>query len=71
MEWIAVILSLIGMILNAKKNIWCWPIWILSDCVWLYCVAIKTYQPQQIILWIAFLISNIYGWYWWRKLKSK
>lgn len=66
MNWIAVSLSLIGIILNAKKSVLCWAVWIISNIFWLAYEIPKGELPS-ILLWSAFLLANIYGWYCWRK----
>ena len=64
--WIAFALSVIGILLNAKKIIWCWPIWLVSNVLWI--IHIWT-QPapdySALCLWVVFLMSNIYGWFQW------
>lgn len=62
--WFATILSILGIILNAYLIIWCWLIWIMSNIFWIYW-ALKKKEWAQIILWIVFLCSNIFGlWQW-------
>lgn len=65
--WIASTLSIIGIVLNAKKNIWCWPIWLLSNVLWVYhCMQVG--DSAALVTWIVFGAFNIYGWYNWRKI---
>lgn len=65
-SWFALALSLAGIFLNAKKLTLCWPVWILSNILWI--IHVST-QPQidwpNLILWIVFAGSNVYGWYEW------
>lgn len=68
--WIAAGLSLTGVVFNAKKSIWCWPIWILSNVCWLYYTTFVNRQLPQMILWSVFLAANIYGFFEWRKNKT-
>ncbi|MBI5733238.1 nicotinamide mononucleotide transporter [Candidatus Jorgensenbacteria bacterium] len=63
-NWLAMTLSIIGILLNANKIIWCWPVWVLSCICWLLHVIPKR-EWAQILLWAAFLVSNAYGWYQW------
>lgn len=62
--WIASLISLFGVVLNAYKIIWCWPVWCLANIFWIYW-AIKKKEWSQLVLWIVFTIANIYGWYQW------
>jgi len=68
MDIIALILSVIGIILNAKKIIWCWLVWIISNMFWII-YMINRDEISSVILWIVFTIFNIYGWYEWKKNK--
>lgn len=64
-QWIAFTLSVIGITLNAKKNIWCWPIWIVSNGFWIY-YSFQEGQFAALATWVVFLGFNFYGWYqWW------
>jgi hypothetical protein len=60
----ALILSLVGLVLNARKNILCWPVWVVSDIMWL-AVFIPQGNVEQIILWTVFGLFNFYGWREW------
>ncbi len=66
LEWIGVGFSIMGIFLNAWKNIYCWPVWIFSNVFFIY-VAIKAKNHPQIVLWIVFSLANVYGWYEWLK----
>ncbi len=67
-EWTAFILSVIGIILNAKKNSYCWIFWIISCLLWIpHSFIIKEWA--MLVTWITFLFADIYGWYSWRKDK--
>lgn len=63
-QWIAFTLSIIGIALNAKKNIWCWPVWIVSNGFWIY-YSIQEGQFAALATWTVFLMFNFYGWYQW------
>lgn len=63
-SWIASILSLIGTILNAFKMIYCWPVWIVGNFLWIYW-SFKKKEWSQFILWVVFQITNIFAWYAW------
>jgi len=64
--WIATIISIIGIILNAKKIIYCWPVWLLSNILWITYFSVLKNGPS-IVLWIVFSIFNIYGWIKWKQ----
>ena len=62
--WIAASLSLIGIALNTYLIIWCWAVWIVSDFVWIYW-STKKKVWSQVVLWIIFIVANLYGWFIW------
>ena len=67
--WIATALSITGIFLNAKKHIGCWPVWITANILWAYHSIFEIPETSQLVLWLVFIISNIYGWIEWRKDK--
>lgn len=62
--WIATILSLVGIILNASMIMWCWVVWMVSNLLWVYW-SVKKKEYSQTVLWTIFFFANIYGWYLW------
>jgi nicotinamide riboside transporter PnuC len=64
--WIATFVSIVGIVFNAYKMIWCWPILIFSNFLWVF-YSVKTKQSSQIVLWIFLIFVNIYAWYQWAK----
>ena len=66
--YIAALISLMGVVLNAKKNIWCWAIWLVSNGFWIVYSAIEGDIPS-VILWSMFSLFNVYGWIQWKKEK--
>lgn len=67
--YFATFISLIGIILNARKNIWCWPIWIGSNLLWIIYSLIEGDIPS-VVLWSMFTFANIYGWKVWKQSKN-
>ena len=63
-QWIAAALSLAGILLNARKNIWCWPVWILSNLAWIT-YGVWFSQWAVLVTFTGFLFGNIYGWMMW------
>lgn len=68
--WIAVILSIVGIILNAKHKMSCWPVWIASNVFWVI-HAIDGVDIPAVVLWFVFMGFNVYGWYQWRRDAQK
>lgn len=64
--WVATTFSLIGVVLNARKSIWCWFVWCLANTLWTD-IAIVRHDWPQVLLWVVFTVANVYGWWEWRK----
>ncbi len=57
---VASILSIIGAILVAKKSVWGFYLWIVSNSIWLvFDILIGLWE--QVPIWFASLISSVYG----------
>lgn len=67
LDWIALFLSVLGIILNARRKIACWAVWSASNAAWLV-VAIQTNQTPLAIMQVAFIVLNIFGYRSWKKL---
>lgn len=66
MGYITLILSFIGIILNARRKRSSWIVWILSNVVWLI-YAVNPVQWPLILMQICLLGGNIYGLIKWKK----
>lgn len=68
--YIVSVVSALGIILNAKHIIWCWPVWLVSNAGWIaYSLLEKDYP--SVVLWTLFTLFNIYGWRAWYVAKKK
>ena len=65
-SWIATMFSIAGILFNSRKIIWCWPIWLISNILWIIYFAHLKMTPS-VVLWIVFSIFNVYGWVQWNK----
>lgn len=66
MIWLLAILSLIGVILNIRKNRFCFVIWVGTNFAW---AIIDFYEgiPAQGVLFLVYGGLALYGLYAWRK----
>ena len=69
-SWIATSLSIIGAILNAKKSIHGYWVWIISNLLWMVLALIRQ-DIAQAVLWIVYVVISIYGIYCWAKKGKK
>jgi nicotinamide mononucleotide transporter len=69
------ILSIIAMVLLVKRVIEQWILWIIIDIVaigmWAYRLSIGSTDITILIMWIAFLVNAVYGFYNWVKLYKR
>lgn len=63
-SWIGAVFTISGTVLNAYQIIWCWPIWITGNLLWIYWSFHKK-EWAQFSLFTVFQLSNILGWYEW------
>lgn len=64
LPWLASLLSVGGLFLNARKRCACWPVWLVSNALW----AWHTYRIQEwaaLATWGVFSLFNLYGWWAW------
>lgn len=64
MDWIASALTFVGLFLNGRKNIACWPVWIVGDVLWLV-YGVGRGEWAIVLLNASFLALNSFGWYQW------
>jgi nicotinamide mononucleotide transporter len=66
LEVIGVITGLLCVYLAAKNNIWNWPIAIISVAIYIF-IFYDSHLFADMGLQVYFLITNIYGWYFWSR----
>lgn len=65
MDWVGTILTVAGLLLNIRKSEACWPVWMISNCVWLLYGGLSG-QASIIVVNAIFFGVNAYGWNRWR-----
>jgi nicotinamide mononucleotide transporter len=66
LEVIGVITGLLCVYLAAKNIIWNWPFAIISVIIYIF-IFYKSHLFADMGLQFYFLVTNIYGWYFWSK----
>ena len=68
-DWIALITGVLGVLLTIFESIWCWPAALFSVII-----SGITFYNQRLFgdfsLQIFYLVSGVYGWFYWNKKKS-
>lgn len=68
LEWIATGLGILGAIINARKKIQGFYIWVIANLFWIY-IGIKIKLYGLALLFFVYLLIVIYGIITWRKKK--
>jgi nicotinamide riboside transporter PnuC len=63
---ILTILALLGVVLNIKKNIWCFYIWLVTNASWAV-IDFHKGIPAQGVLFSIYALLAVYGIYEWKK----
>jgi nicotinamide riboside transporter PnuC len=69
-KWSFVLLSLIGYYLNAKKNKWCFIIWVICSVGWIS-VSVLNHEWALTANFSMYLCFEIYGFIQWNKDEKK
>ena len=64
---IAMITGLGGNLLMAKKNILVYPVWILSNILWIIVGFLTYVNVSQMLMYSVYTIMQLYGWREWKK----
>jgi nicotinamide riboside transporter PnuC len=59
-NWVIAAISIIGAILNIKKNKWGFILWIIGNIGWIV-IDIIYGLYEQIPIWILFTFTSVYG----------
>jgi len=65
--WIFSGMGILGAILNIKKKRMCFLIWCVGNIEWLILGILIPEMRSQILLWITFIVLNIWGYCKWEK----
>ncbi len=69
-EWTAVFLNLIFLVLLIKENKWCWIFGIIASAISIYLfIQFKLYS--EAVLYFFYVLIGVYGWYVWTANEKK
>lgn len=69
LEWLGTISGFLCVYLAVKESIWNWPVAIIS--ITAYCILFYEYRLYgDAILQVYFLVTSVYGWYFWLRKKQ-
>ena len=63
---LALAITLVGTVLNARKNIWGFYVWLVANMMWLV-ITWKMRDASLAIQYLVFTILNIYGIFEWKR----
>lgn len=66
MSWVAALFNVWGLVLSGRKNIWCWPVWMLASLAW---IIYGVMTRQWAIVWLdaIMFVQQIWAWKQWRQ----
>ena len=71
-SWSATALSLFGQILINNKKKAAFPVWIISNILWIVVNIIGTFNTANVVMYIVYTIMNFVGlWNWVRSEKRE
>lgn len=63
--------TLVGIWLTTRRNLWCWPITLAADVLYL-AVFYQARLLSDALLQIFFVVFTLYGWWhWWRGVQEE
>ncbi len=69
LEYLAVALGVVYVLLATRSNVWCWLAGILSSALYIY-INLTHQLFQDAILQTYYVVAGFYGWWLWRKPTS-
>ncbi len=66
LEYLAVALGVLYVLLASKGNIWCWPLGIIGSGLYIF-INLQHYLFQDAILQSYYVFAGFYGWWKWNK----
>ena len=67
---LAMVLSLFGNLLMAKKNMLVFPVWITANILWIVVNIISTFNVPMVIMYCVYILMQLYSWREWKKDKK-
>lgn len=64
---VATSLSLLGNYLVIYKKVLGFPVWILSNILWIVVNFLGIPNISQIFMFLVYIATSVYGWYKWIK----
>jgi nicotinamide mononucleotide transporter len=63
--------TLVGIWLTTRRNLWCWPITLAADILYLV-VFYRAQLLSDALLQVFFVVFTLYGWWnWWRGVQRE
>jgi nicotinamide mononucleotide transporter len=66
LEWVAVVLAIIYLVLAVKENLWCWPAAFVSTSIYIF-LFFDVNLYMESLLNLYYLLMAVYGWQQWQQ----
>ncbi len=70
LEWLAVILAILYLVLAIKESLWCWVSAFFSTAIYVY-LFFDIHLFMESLLNIYYLVMAVYGWTQWQKAEGQ
>ena len=67
---VATILSIGGNFLLAKQIKWVFPIWIVSNVMWVGIILATSFNIPQVLMYVVYIGTSAYSWISWGKMEK-
>lgn len=64
--WLVFVFTIVGVVLNIKRNKWCFAVWAVTDFIWMI-VDYKAGIYPQVAKYAVFFVLALWGLWEWRK----
>ncbi|MCC6425679.1 MAG: nicotinamide mononucleotide transporter [Phycisphaerales bacterium] len=68
--WIATIATFLGVYLTGSNTLWCWPVYLLSNVLWIV-YGLTEQQMPLIAMHSMLMVLNIAAWNKWRNCRDR
>ena len=70
LDWLATLLSALGVVLNARRCIWRWPVWLAGSMLWI-AYAWPKGEYALVTVNMLFIVLDTYGWRAWHRARLR
>lgn len=70
-SWIATISSLAGQVLINRRNKIAFPVWIISNLLWIAANFIGNFNIANVVMYAVYIVFNVSGYFQWEESERR